>query len=249
MTTVVSALRGGLGFLSRVPVGHDEGAWEAFRRRPVAFPLVGYLVGLLVALPLVLPAPDLVVAAGFVAWLYAVTGINHLDGVADLGDALVVHGDAERRREVLKDTTVGVGAVAAVVLVVLAVWSAAGELAALPVRAAGVVVAAEVGAKLATAAVVCLGTATHDGLGAALTGAATRRDLLAPLVVALPATLLTWPSPAAAAATAAALATGLLALGWSRRRLGGVSGDVMGATNELARAAALLAGVTTWTLW
>ena len=245
---VATALRGALGFLTRAPVGHDERAWEAFRSTPVAFPLAGYPIGAALAVPLLVPAPDPVVAAAFVAWLYAVTGVNHLDGVADLGDALVVHGDAERRRAVLKDTTVGVGAVLAVVVVVLGLWSAAGELAALPARAALLIVAAEVSAKLATAAVVCLGTAAHEGLGSALTEETDPGGLLLPAAVALPAATFAWPDPAAAVAVACGASTGLVAVAWARRRLGGVSGDVMGATNELARAVALLAGVTTWTL-
>ncbi|TVT93597.1 adenosylcobinamide-GDP ribazoletransferase, partial [Haloferax volcanii] len=40
----------------------------------------------------------------------------------------------------------------------------------------------------------------------------------------------------------------LLVRSWGRARLGGVSGDLLGATNELARAAAVHAGVVTWTL-
>lgn len=245
---VAAALRGALGFLSRVPVGRDERAWEAFRTTPAAFPLSGYVVGAVLALPTLLPVPNLVVATVFLAWLYAVTGINHLDGVADLGDALVVHGDAERRHEVLKDTTVGVGALLAVGLVLLAGWSAIAELATLPLRAAVLVVAAEVSAKLATATVVCLGTATHEGLGSALTSRSGRRDLVLPALLALPVAASTWPTPAAAVTLLAGATTGLLAVRLGTSRLGGVSGDLMGATNECARVVALLAGVTAWTL-
>lgn len=245
---VVAAVCGALGFLSRVPVGHDERAWDAFRTTPVAFPLSGYLAGGLLVLPLFLPVPQFVVATVFLVWLYTVTGINHLDGVADLGDALVVHGDAERRREVLKDTTVGVGALFAVCLVLLGTWSAGAELARLPVRAAALVIAAEVSAKLTIATVVCLGTATHEGLGSALTSKSNSLDLLFPTLLAVPAGALTWPDPAAAATLLAGAVTGYLCVWWGTRQLGGVSGDLMGASNEFARIIALLVGVTTWTL-
>ena len=245
---VVAAVRGALGFLSRVPVGHDERAWNAFRTTPVAFPLSGYLIGSLLVLPLLLPVPEFVVATVFLTWLYAVTGINHLDGVADLGDALVVHGDTERRREVLKDTTVGVGALLAVCLVVLGAWSAGAELAGFATRAAAIVVAAEVSAKLAVATVVCLGTAAHEGLGSALTSESNGSGLLLPIVLAVPAGALTWPDPAAAVTLLAGAATGLLSVWFGTRQLGGVSGDLMGASNECARVVALLVGVTTWTL-
>ncbi|MFB6169944.1 MAG: adenosylcobinamide-GDP ribazoletransferase, partial [Haloarculaceae archaeon] len=48
---VLSALRGAVGFLSRLPVGRREADWRAFRATPLAFPLAGYLLGALAALP------------------------------------------------------------------------------------------------------------------------------------------------------------------------------------------------------
>jgi len=254
-----AALLGAVGFLSRLPVGHTEAGWEAFRSSPATFPLAGYLVGALVALPPVIGSllpvrvstPTL--AFAFVVGVYAVTGINHADGVADLGDAAVVHGDARRRREVLTDTTVGVGAVLAVALVVVGLATAGAVLAELarlaPVAALGVVVAAEVGAKAAMAALVCLGDAPHEGLGAALTSAAGPRSAVPVAVATAPAALLAWPRllPGVAVLAAAALVAGA-ALWWARSRLGGVSGDVLGATNETARVLGLHVGVFAWTL-
>jgi adenosylcobinamide-GDP ribazoletransferase len=251
-THPAAALRGALGFLTRLPVGHDETGWDAFRTAPWTIPLVGYLVGALAALPLLVPAPDPTLALGFVLAVYLVTGINHLDGVADLGDAAVVHGTSADRREVLKDTTVGVGAALAVALVVLGLGLAGLALAALPVGALVLVVAAEVGAKAATALLACLGDAPHEGLGSALTDPNGERDALAVLALALPAALLgvAVAEPVATlVAVLAALATGLLVWRWARPNLGGVNGDVLGATTELARVAALHVGVLAWTLY
>ena len=251
----LTALRGALGFLTRVPVGRSEAAWAAFARSPATFPLVGYLVGGLLALPLLFPVPAPTVALTFVVTVYTVTGITHLDGVADLGDAAVVHGDREERRRVLKDSALGVGGTVALAVVVLGLVTAA--LALVEIATAtdrlrvvvGTVVAAEVGAKAATATVVCVGDAAHEGLGSALTDESTPRAVLPVLALAAPAALLAWPDIApGVAALLAALATAALLVWWSRRRLGGVSGDVLGATNELARVAALHAGVIAWTL-
>ena len=107
-------LRGGVGFLTRLPVSTDETDWLVFAATPVTFPLVGYLVGALAALALLLPG--VVAAFGYLVAVYTLTGVNHADGLADLGDAAVVHGDAERRRAVLSDSEVGVGAVLALAL-------------------------------------------------------------------------------------------------------------------------------------
>ena len=242
---VLSALRGALGFLTRLPVGHDAASWDAFRRTPVAFPLAGYLVGALLAVPVVLPVPAPVVAFLLVCWALAVTGITHLDGLADLGDAAVVH-DPDRRREAMKDTRVGVGGTAAVVLALVGLALAGVGLADLPPRtAAGLVVAAEVTAKLSMAGLAAFGTAAHEGLGSQVIGD-PRRRALAPALVSLPVLVLTWPSPAAALGLVTGLAVAWLLSRWVRRWLGGLNGDALGAANELARLAALHVELVVW---
>lgn len=244
----LTALCGALGFLTQLPIGHDETAWNAFRQTPAAFPLAAYPIGVLIALPVSLSVVPAVTAFFFVVAIVVLTGVNHADGLADLGDAAVVHGDSEQRRAVMKDTTVGVGAVLALGTVLAGLVLAGLALAALPsLIAVGVVVAAEVGTKLGMAAIACLGTATHEGLGSAFTGRRPRQ-LVAPSVATLPAVALTGRSPAALAAVLAGVCTGLTVLLLARRALGGVSGDVFGGANEIGRVLALHAGVIAWTL-
>jgi len=248
----LAALRGAVGFLSRLPVGREERAWEAFRGAPWTLPVAGYALGgllaLVVGLALVAGLPGPTVALAYVLAVVALTGINHADGVADLGDAAVVHGGPERRREVLGDTVTGVGGTLGLVLVVAGLALGALGLPGLPLAVAvGLVVACEVGAKLAMAALVTLGAPAHEGFGAAVAGDLSPRALPVPLVLGLPAVAL----PGVAVGTAAlwsALLAGLALLWWARRRLGGVSGDVFGTGNELARVVALHAGLVAWDL-
>ena len=247
----VGAVRGACGFLTRLPVEYRDGDWDAFRATPAAFPAVGLVAGALAAIPLLaadaLAAPT--VALGYLLAVYAVTGIHHLDGVADLGDALVVHGDTERRREVLKDTTTGVGALLAVSITVAALALGGLGLAGLPVRAAvGVAIGAEVGTKLGMAAMACFGTASYEGMGRQFTAAAGPASFLAPAAVALPVVALTWPSLAAAVALCGAVAGIGLPWHWANRHLGGINGDVFGAANEIGRVAGVHLGVIAWTL-
>jgi len=247
---VLTAVRGALGFLSRLPVGHSERAWNAFVGTPAAFPLAGYVVGGLVALPFLaaglLPAP--VIAAAYLGGVVLVTGVNHADGLADLGDAAVVHGDPAERREVMRDTTVGVGAVLALGTVLLALALAALAVAGLPpLVAVALVLAAEVGAKLSMATLACVGRPSHDGFGATVIDGNGPRHLVGSLAVALPAALIVVPATAAAVLTGPLLAVGLS--GWADRQLGGVSGDAFGAANELTRAVALHISVATWSLF
>lgn len=247
---VLSALRGALGFLSRLPVGHREAAWTAFTETPAAFPLAGHVVGALVAVPFLavghLPAP--VVAAAYLVAVVAVTGVNHADGLADVGDAAAVHGDPAERREVMRDTTVGVGAVLALGTVTVALGLGGLAVASLPVAVAVVVVvASEVGAKLGMATLACLGTPSHEGFGATMVADNGPFDLLVALAVTLPVAALA--TPATTVSVAVALGVTLLVRRWATATLGGVGGDVFGATNELTRVAALHAGVAAWYLF
>jgi adenosylcobinamide-GDP ribazoletransferase len=270
---VLNAIRGALGFLTRFPVGADEDGWEAFRRTPATIPVVGYVVGLLAAVPFAvgllatLPAPS--IALAYVLALYGLTGITHLDGLADCADAAIVHGDVARRREVAKDETVGVGAAVAIVLALVGLALAGLALADRPpVAAVVLVLVAEVGARTGMAALVCLGDAAYDGMGASLTAVNGGRDLIAtgivaaPVAIVLPAIAAGAPgvvdpffdsptalAPAIVATFLGALAGAALVYAWARTRLGGISGDVLGAANEVGRLLALHLGVIAWTLW
>ncbi|MFH5801851.1 adenosylcobinamide-GDP ribazoletransferase [Haladaptatus sp. CMAA 1911] len=245
---VLTAVRGALGFLSRLPVGHDEDAWEAFRRSSVAFPLAGYVIGIFLAVPLLFPLPASADAILFLVTVYGVTGINHVDGLADLGDAAAVHG-AEKRRAVMKDTDVGVGALLAVTLLIAGLTLAAVGLVALPLEAVvAIVVTAEVSAKLGMAGLAAFGSPAHEGLGSQLIDQ-TPRGFVVAVIVSLPTLALSWsPLVGIVMISSSLLATAVVAR-WARSWLGGVSGDVFGATNELSRLVALHVGVVAWTLF
>ena len=248
----VRAIRGAFAFLTRIPVRHYDGDWDAFVSTPATVPVVGWVVGVGAAIPLLAAGlfPDPTVALAYLLAVYLLTGIHHLDGVSDLGDALAVPGDPSRRREVLKDTTTGVGALLALAAVVVGLALGGLALAGTPVAVAvGVVIAAEVGAKLTMATIACFGSPGHEGLGSQVMNAVSPRTYLLPLALSLPAAALTWPHPAAGAALAGATLAGTLPWLWARGALGGPTGDVIGAANEIGRVIGIHAGVIAWTLW
>ena len=247
---VLTPLRGAIGFLTRLPVGHDDRTWQAFRTTPASLPLAGYVIGGLVALPVLLPFPPATVGVGYVLTLYALTGIAHIDGLADLGDALAVPGDPAARKRAMKDTAVGAGGVLAVGLVVAGTVAAGATIASRGIALVAVVVAAEVAAKLGMACIACLGEAAHEGLGSALADPNGPRSVVIPVLVAVPVAFLDWPQLGpAAVALVGGVAGALAVFGWADRRLGGMSGDVLGAANEIGRVVGLHAGVVAWTLF
>ena len=57
------------------------------------------------------------IAAIVYAFLMIITGYNHLDGVMDMADGVMVHGEPERKIMVMKDSSVGAGGMATLFLV------------------------------------------------------------------------------------------------------------------------------------
>ncbi|MFC5134628.1 MULTISPECIES: adenosylcobinamide-GDP ribazoletransferase [Haloferacaceae] len=261
------ALRGAFTFLTRVPMpGAAPADWHAFRRSPWTFPVVGAGIGSVAGLAFLAPSPW-TAAAGYLVALHLLTGVTHADGLADLGDAVAAH-DPDRRLAVLKDADLGVGGTLALGVTLLATTLGALALATGFVGGTGsgvgdaggsvlvgtvvfrVVLAAEVGAKAGMALLACLGTPAHEGIGSAVVSEVGPRSLV-PVAVASVLVLLV-PPPGAFLALAAALLAGpvvsLVLMARVRPWLGGVSGDVLGAANELGRAVALHAGVVAWTI-
>ena len=250
---VLSAVRGALGFLSTLPVSNGEDDWEGFRRHPETAVLTGYVLGPLLALPLLILPVRPLAGFGFLLAVFVLTGINHLDGLTDVADGLAVHGTESARVAAMRDSALGVGGFLAGGLVLVGLFAIGQELAGMGRRAVVLVVTAEVAAKTAMVWVIVRGTPRHEGFGSAVAEFATGRTLLVALALAQPALALAWLSPMGAlaivAAIAVALAAGEMLTQLTRSRFGGTSGDVLGATNEVARLAALLTGVLLWTLW
>ena len=236
----IRSLRAAVSFLTVLPVAsRDGGAGERLGR--AYFPAVGAGIGFLAAIAFVVAfavATPLVAAAVAVATLAVVTGALHLDGLGDAADGLLGFGDRERRLAVMRDPRLGSYAVATIVVVL--VFEVASLAAMSPVRAAFALVVAGALSRLASLVMVAwLPYVRADGLGTA--AAESRRrglDLAIGALTALVVCALDWRR-AAVAAVMCTLCT-LLVATLARRRIGGATGDVYGATSELAQVATLL---------
>jgi adenosylcobinamide-GDP ribazoletransferase len=237
-----------LAFFTVLPVAAPGSSLEDAARRAYLLPLVGLLVGLPGAglLLLAFVAPPGVAATLALGAALLAAGLHHTDGVMDVGDALMVRGSPARRREVLKDARTGAGAVGALFVVygpplaVLAAFAANS-----PVRAAIALLAGEVAARSSMLLLLVFGRpATDDSSSAYFVRALKerkRRVAALILALALPSLVALSLGPAALLVTLATLpVTVLLALALARKVFGGISGDVSGATGELARAVLLV---------
>lgn len=187
-----------------------------------------------------------VTAALVLALALFLTGFHHADGLADVADSVMAGGGRARKLKVLKDKTVGIGALATLVLTYLVSWAALTE--AVPALAPSslpwLLMTAEVAARMSLLVVGFLSRPSHPGSGSAFLAALKgwRGSLgigLSIACLAALAFLLGYSIPLAGGA--AALATGILLTLAGKRWYGGANGDLLGASVELARMAALLA--------
>ena len=235
----MKALIASLQFLTALPLGRPR----PFDPRGIVanFPLAGLAVGLLLALfDLAASAlwPTVVVSALDVILLAAVTGALHLDGLADAADGLYGRRERAAMLAIMKDSRVGAMGLVAVVCVLLAKTAALGHI--------------DHGRFLALLIVPAYARASmifgmrfvpyargEDGTGSAFfetpLAALDLRYLAIPVFFSL---FLGWRGVLLNLVFAAATAA-LIAL--YRKKLGGITGDMLGAMAEIMEAALLLA--------
>lgn len=233
---MIESLRALLQFTTVLPLGQPAD-FEAFARRSYLYPLSGYVTGGLAGLAAALvPDPSIGAAVGLGAVLL-VTGAHHLDGLLDLGDGLMAHGGREARVRALLDRQVGAGAVAAGTTVLLLAYAGLSSAPSL----LWALLAAEVLGRFGMALLTVTGTPFREGMQSYLHERARVWFVLPAALLCLPLALVPLSAGALLGAAAVAVAVPLVVLGLGRRLFGGVNGDLVGASHELARAAVLCA--------
>jgi adenosylcobinamide-GDP ribazoletransferase len=249
-------VRRAFSFLTRLPGGRGADSAAELAASVGWFPAVGAAIGLLGGIGYLaagLVAPPLVAAGFALAVTAATTGALHEDGLADTVDALPGGRDVEDRRRILRDSRHGTFGVLALVLITVA---KAGSLAELDGELA--LTALIMAHSLArTGTVVLLGVARPapgPGSGRSLAEqvtpgvvamGATAGLVVAALGMGLAASSANATGVEAAVAAGAALAgvagTAGAVTWWARRRIGGVTGDVLGAAEQAGELAVLVA--------
>ena len=254
---VLAGLRLAVSLLTVMPAGREPAGPAGPARRTAAAamawaPAVGLLLGAIAAV--VLAAADrllgspLVAATLSIAALALLTRAMHLDGLADLADGLGSGKPRAAALEVMRRSDIGPFGVVTLVLTVLA---QVGGLAAAEQHGHGpaAVVTAAVTGRLAITWGCRRGVpaARPGGLGAMVAGTlplpvpavltAAVLGLAALAAWQVPGRTGSWLLPAAAAG---GLAAGLALCWHARRRLGGITGDVLGALAEVSAAACLV---------
>jgi adenosylcobinamide-GDP ribazoletransferase len=226
----------------------DEHMLQDCARNMWAFPLVGAFIGLLAGLAgwvLGLFLPVIIVGAIALALILWITGLHHTDGLLDFGDGVMAHGTPEHKVEVMHDQFTGAGAIGLTLMTYLITAFAFGSLGARFVYGnftvpfiLPVLIVVELCAKMSMVVAAWAGKSVHQGMNSpfieAMHGKGGNGRLAAGLAIsfAISILLLGW---AGVLGVIAAVIVGLVMVAFAHRNFNGVTGDVFGATNELAR--------------
>jgi len=261
----IKTFRDLLSFLTIIPVGGKEDFVFTTAEHLYLFPLIGAFIGVLagayflaaniivhfllglanqiVALPTNLLS-KVAVAAMTVAFLLVLTGLQHFDGLIDLGNAFGLRNLHDRKMVAHAWTVTYWGALLAIIVEFAAF---AGLFLINPLFAFGALVAAELAAKLAMVTIVWIGKPTHKGLGSIFLAKAKKKINIVAYVLSV---LIVYPffgftgKPylgfVAVAVVLVSIPVALVMEKVAENVFGGVSGDVIGATNEVTRAVTLI---------
>lgn len=235
-------LRAALTLLTRLPA-RPLGKAPDLSRSVWAYPVVGGMVGLIGAalfgIAIFFGLPTTIAAVLAVAAMVLTTGAFHEDGLADTADGFGGGATAERKLAIMRDSRIGTyGAIAIALSLLIRVMALAG----MPTVLTAATALITFGALSRGAIVMLLATlppARPDGMGAVAARPERSVILTGCLLALLP--LVFWPLPEAGLILiAAAVATAIL---WwlSRKQIGGYTGDVLGAGQQVSECACWIA--------
>ncbi|MGI0014404.1 MAG: adenosylcobinamide-GDP ribazoletransferase [Nitrososphaera sp.] len=232
-----------LSFLTILPVGKSYDIYYVAKSMYL-FPVAGLVIGAIVGAMAYGISPflhPLIVGLLVTGALVIITGVHHTDALADFADGLMAKGDKETKRKAMLDPAVGSAGVAALVMYfagMIIVFNTGG----FPqgVRLLASIIAAEVIAKYVMVLLANRGLSAWEGFSSPFTAVMKdRRKLLAATGIML---VVVWfaGSYAGLVALAVSLAIAGIMKHASGKSFGGISGDVLGASNEVTRLASLI---------
>ncbi|MDK2891619.1 adenosylcobinamide-GDP ribazoletransferase [Methanohalophilus sp.] len=253
MSGFLLAVRTGFGFLSTIPVGITMEGLDELSKRSYLFVFTGIILGSLMGIFTAAAEyifPSSLSVALIVAFVYYLTGFNHLDGLSDFGDGFTAHGSLEKKIKALKDMSLGIGGVAFCVISLLVLYSAILSLQGviqstisgdvrwlyLPLS----VLVAEIGAKQAMVTISAFGKPIHEGLGSMIINVTNfstflRSVLIGGIVSGIALGIV------GLIAFVAAIVSAFWVLYVSNKHFTGINGDCIGTANEVGRIVSLIA--------
>ena len=209
------------------------------------FPIVGIAIGLLVGsfgFGLSFLLDPLLVSLLVVASIAIVTGIHHADGLADFADGLMVKGSKSRKLKAMKDLSTGSAGIVAIVLYLIGLVITISLTSGFDLFRA--ILISEILAKFSMVLMASLGNSASLGSNSPFVKIMKDKKKLAAafIIMLIPVIAIGETTGLLMLGVTVTITIFLLAI--STRSFGGITGDVLGATNELTRLASLMVFVS-----
>ncbi|BDQ30111.1 adenosylcobinamide-GDP ribazoletransferase [Nitrosopumilus zosterae] len=209
------------------------------------FPIVGIAIGLLVGsfgFGLSFFLDPLLVSLLVVAFIAIVTGIHHADGLADFADGLMVKGSKDKKLKAMKDLSTGSAGIVGIVLYLIGLVITVSLTSGFDLFKA--ILISEILAKFSMVLLASLGNSASLGSNSPFVDVMKDKKKLtaAFIIMLIPVIAIGETTGLVMLGVTVTLVIFLLAL--STRSFGGITGDVLGATNELTRLASLMVFVS-----
>jgi len=226
-------------FLTIIPSNNTDLGTVA--RYMHVFPIIGIGIGLLIAsigFGLSFFLEPLIVALLVVASIAIITGIHHTDGLADFADGLMTRGTKEKKRQAMKDLSTGSAGIVSVVLSIVGVIIALSLTTGYELFQA--ILLSEILAKFSMVLMASIGKSAAIGSNSPFMQIMKdkRRLAVAGVITIIP--LVVIGGTTGLILFGASIGVTLFLIGLSTRSFGGITGDVLGAANELTRLSSLL---------
>lgn len=235
-------IMGLISFSSILPL-NIHSSIEEMARFTWMWPLIGGFIGVLVGmvgwlLSDVIFFPHIIAATLVYSFAISFTGFHHLDGLIDIGDALMAHGDSKRKIEIMRDSRIGTGGIVLFVMVALITVGSIYSLP--PFSIFYALIISEIAAKLSLVSCCTISRPFNNG-----TGAYFIKAMNLPLLTLISALSLIIGflvlNILGIVGILGGILGGLLMGLLARSKFEYATGDVLGTSNEIGRMIALLA--------
>ena len=226
-------------FLTIIPVNNTD--LQTVAKYMYIFPIVGILIGLLVgsfALGLSLFLDPLIVSLLVVGALALITGIHHTDGLSDFADGLMTQGNKEKKLQAMKDVFTGSAGTVSIILYIVGMIIAISLMSGLVLFQA--ILLSEILAKFSMVLQASIGRSAAVGSNSPFVQIMRdkKRLAIAGIITLIPLVVIGETTGLIVFASVIVITMFILAL--STRSFGGITGDVLGATNEITRLSSLV---------
>ncbi len=241
---LIADLKIGIMFSTRLPLGYTAPLTSGdLARASWTFPIAGMLVGAGAAFvywaSYIVGLPSGPCAALALAAAMILTGCLHEDGLADTADGFGGGADCAKKLDIMRDSRLGTYGACALALSLLLRWSVLAAIGR-PAAVAFALIAAHAAARAAMPAFMhFVPSARPDGLSAGAGRPPSQAAITAAVLGAVALVLALGPAAGIVALVLIAVASGLMAL-LALRQIGGQTGDVLGALEQVTEVVVLL---------